>query len=114
MNYYVEYFYHCWRVVFNHFRDPYCPKWDTFLQEMMENYDKVDIAKRDITHAVYTVDFHYKGKVYEVWVCNGFCTVGHLHRFNGVNTSDNNQKRPSFKLQFKLVQMVIDHENNWK
>jgi len=110
MNYYVGYFYHCWRVVFNHFKVPYCAKWGNLLQEMVDNCDDITI-KEDSHGKVHTVDFNYKHNVYEVWVCNGFYAAGYLYRFNGRCTSSNTQKLPSFKLQSKLLQMVIDYKN---
>ena len=72
MNYYWELLNHGFRVMFNYFSHPYSSKWDNLLKEIIVKADEVIIKPSEYDKEVYTIDFHYKGKTYGVWVCNGF------------------------------------------
>lgn len=111
MNYYKELFFHCTRIVFNHFKDPYCSKWDSLLSEIIE-FGTVEGFSRDSTgDGIFTIEFVYEGTRYSVWVSNGFYAIGCLWGLNKVAVKGVFQRRPSFDVQFTLARMVEDHKN---
>tara|TARA_R110000850_G_scaffold9405_1_gene34730 strand:+ start:360 stop:746 length:387 start_codon:yes stop_codon:yes gene_type:complete len=112
MNYYREYLGHCRRKVFNYFSRSYCSKWDNLLGSIIDNGD-YKIESNYYSSKILTIAFNYEGKVYTVWVGScGYYAAGSLYRIDGREVKEEQQRRPSFKLQFKLLQMVEDLNNS--
>ncbi len=111
MNYYVELFWQFWRILFRHFGNPYCPKWDGKLKEIMEFADEVVcVPNSHSNNEVLTIIFKYKGEGYEVWTSNGFWATGMLYRLNDKCIPAEHQRRPSFDVQYKLLFMKYEYE----
>ncbi len=111
MKYYVELFWQFWRILFRFFHNPYCPKWDEKLKEIMEFADEVICEPNQYSNnKVLTILFKYQGEEYLIWTSNGFYATGSLHKLNGLSVPDKHQRRPSFDVQYKLLSMKYEYE----